>query len=224
MYDAAYDPSMAPVAIHSRFERAEPRLAAPAQSGAKRCLDIVAAGLILVLLLPVLVLVALLVRLESPGPALFRQRRGGVMGAPFVIYKFRTMRVLEDGDDLKQATRQDARITRIGALLRRTSVDELPQLLNVLKGDMSLVGPRPHALAHDRAFEEALPEYRRRFAVKPGITGLAQVRGFRGETSELEQIRGRLEWDLRYIERWTIWRDLLVLLATLKTPLDRRAY
>ncbi len=196
----------------------------PVHSKAKRALDLLVAGGLLLALLPVLLMVAALIRLDSPGPVLFRQRRGGAFGQAFVVYKFRTMRVLEDGETVRQATRDDDRITRVGTVLRRMSIDELPQLINVLRGEMSLVGPRPHALAHDREFQSVLPDYGRRFAVKPGVTGLAQVRGFRGETREISQIRKRLDADLEYIATWSLWTDIRVLLATLKVPLDRRAY
>jgi len=190
----------------------------------KRVIDFAVAALVLLALCPVLLVVAAIVRLETPGPVLFRQRRGGVMGKTIVVYKFRTMRVAEDGDSVIQATRDDSRITRSGAILRRTSIDELPQLINVLRGDMSLVGPRPHALAHDREFQIRVPEYNRRFVTKPGITGLAQIRGYRGETADIDQLEGRLAADLEYIDNWTIWSDVRVLVATLKVPLDRRAY
>jgi putative colanic acid biosynthesis UDP-glucose lipid carrier transferase len=198
--------------------------AAPARSKAKRATDLLVAAVALIFLLPFLLFVALAIRLESDGAAIFRQRRGGISGQPFVVFKFRTMRVAEDGDHIRQAQRGDTRVTRLGAFLRKTSVDELPQLINVLKGDMSLVGPRPHALAHDREFQARLPSYSRRFAVKPGITGLAQVRGHRGETEQPEALEQRLADDLEYIEKWSFWTDMSLLLATVKAPLDSCAY
>jgi lipopolysaccharide/colanic/teichoic acid biosynthesis glycosyltransferase len=194
------------------------------ESRAKRAMDLFLAGMLLLLLIPVFVAVACAIRLESKGPAFFRQRRGGQYGRPFCIYKFRTMRVMEDGDHITQARQKDARITQLGAFLRKTSMDELPQLINVVKGEMSLVGPRPHAVAHDREFQDRLPAYTQRFAMKPGITGLAQVRGFRGETLTNESLEGRLTADLEYIETWSLANDVRLLLATLRVPFDKDAY
>jgi lipopolysaccharide/colanic/teichoic acid biosynthesis glycosyltransferase len=190
----------------------------------KRMLDIAIACLLLLIALPLMLVASLLIRLDSPGPALFRQRRGGLGGEAFVIYKFRTMTVAEDADVVTQAQRGDRRCTEIGRFLRKTSMDELPQLINVLLGDMSLVGPRPHALAHDALFQTQVPQYRRRFNVKPGITGLAQIRGFRGESGTLDAITGRVDSDLDYIDSWSFWGDIKLLIATLKIPLDSRAY
>jgi exopolysaccharide biosynthesis polyprenyl glycosylphosphotransferase len=190
----------------------------------KRAMDIIVAGLLLLLLTPIFVAVACSIRLESRGPALFRQRRGGLHGRSFNIYKFRTMRVMEDGEAIVQACKMDSRITPLGFFLRRTSMDELPQLINVLKGEMSLVGPRPHAVAHDREFQERIPAYAKRFAMKPGITGLAQVRGFRGETLTSESLEGRLSADLEYIECWSLANDVRLLVATLKVPFGTGAY
>lgn len=190
----------------------------------KRLLDVTVALALLVLLLPVLLTIAFVVRLDDGGPALFRQRRGGLGGAPFVIYKFRTMRVVEDGGVVRQACRNDARCTAVGRILRRLSLDELPQLINVLKGEMSLVGPRPHALAHDAQFQRDLPLYSHRFLVRPGITGLAQVCGWRGEAQTSADIAGRLEKDLEYVRTWSFWGDVKILCATLKFPMDPRAY
>ncbi len=195
-----------------------------ARSRCKRSLDVAIALILLVVLAPLLLVLAAAIRLESQGPALFRQRRGGLGGAPFQILKFRTMTVREDGDAVRQARRNDPRATRLGRILRRTSVDELPQLINVLLGDMSLVGPRPHALAHDRQFQALIPSYAGRFALRPGITGLAQVRGYRGEITDLELLSGRTACDLEYIETWSLAGDLVILLATLKAPLHRNAH
>ena len=190
----------------------------------KRLVDIVGAGLLLLLLLPLFVLLGVLIRLESRGPALFRQRRSGLDGNIFVIYKFRTMTVAEDGDVVVQASRNDCRVTRLGRYLRRSSVDELPNLINVLLGQMSLVGPRPHALAHDRHWSRIIPDYNSRFLAKPGITGLAQVEGWRGETPTYESMARRIAFDLDYIRHWSIGLDLTIFLRTLALgPLDPAA-
>lgn len=187
----------------------------------KRGVDIVGAGAGLLLLSPLLIVCVLLIRLDSPGPALFRQRRYGFNFEPFEIIKFRTMTVMEDGDSVRQAVPGDARITRVGAFLRRWNIDELPQLVNVLKGDMSLVGPRPHALAHDHEFLDKIALYARRMNVRPGITGLAQVNGWRGPTDTDEKIRKRVEYDLHYIDNWSVWLDLRIMFLTV---FSRRAY
>jgi undecaprenyl-phosphate galactose phosphotransferase/putative colanic acid biosynthesis UDP-glucose lipid carrier transferase len=180
----------------------------------KRALDMILAGSLLVALLPLLALVGIAIKLDSPGPIIFRQRRMGFNGEVFTIYKFRTMSVLEDGDTIKQATRADPRITRLGQLLRSTSIDELPQILNVLYGDMSLVGPRPHALAHDAEYSKLIGSYACRHHVKPGITGWAQINGWRGETASLEPMKKRVELDLWYIDNWSLWLDLQILFLT----------
>jgi lipopolysaccharide/colanic/teichoic acid biosynthesis glycosyltransferase len=165
--------------------------------------------------MPFLVGVALLIRRDSRGPALFLQRRYGFNQQPFRILKFRTMETAEDGDVIVQATRDDARVTRVGRWLRCWSIDELPQLLNVIKGDMSLVGPRPHALSHNREYEQKISRYARRHNVKPGITGWAQVHGLRGETDTDEKMRKRVEHDLYYIDNWSLWLDVRILFLTL---------
>jgi lipopolysaccharide/colanic/teichoic acid biosynthesis glycosyltransferase len=154
------------------------------------------------------------VTLDSRGPVLFRQRRIGFNGREFHIYKFRTMKTLEDGAIIQQACQGDQRITRIGRLLRRFSIDELPQLFNVLKGEMSLVGPRPHALAHDREYGQVVRLYAARHNVKPGVTGWAQVNGWRGATPQLHMMVRRVEHDLWYIEHWSFWLDIKILVAT----------
>ena len=184
------------------------------RSRLKRLLDLFGATLGVLALLPLFALVALAIKIESPGPALFRQRRTGYRGAPFVIYKFRSMRVQEDGAKVVQAQKDDNRITRIGKLLRRTSVDELPQLLNVIKGEMSLVGPRPHALAHDDYYGKCVDGYDHRFKAKPGLTGLAQVSGLRGETADIASMAARVEKDLEYIRIWTFPLDVKILIRT----------
>ena len=195
------------------------------RSKTKRVVDFLGAGLGFLVLLPLLALIALAILVESNGPVLFRQRRTGRDGRTFVIYKFRTMHVLEDGDDVVQATRNDCRTTAVGRFLRRSSIDELPQLLNVLKGDMSLVGPRPHAVAHDQYYLQTVPAYKFRFYCKPGITGLAQVNGFRGEVRDIRHMEERIARDVEYIETWSLTQDFHILLRTaVGTPFHRSAY
>lgn len=186
----------------------------PAERGLKRCLDIVLSLAALIVLSPLLLLAAIAIRLESPGPVIFKQRRVGFNRQEFRIYKFRSMRVKEDGGDVQQAVRGDARITRVGRFLRASSIDELPQLFNVLKGEMSLVGPRPHALRHDIEFEADLADYAFRRHVKPGITGWAQCHGRRGPTPTTEHVRQRVEFDLWYINHWSFGLDLYILIRT----------
>jgi Undecaprenyl-phosphate glucose phosphotransferase len=190
----------------------------------KRCLDTIGAATLIVLLSPLMVMTALLIRLDSRGPVLFFQTRDGFSGRRFQIIKFRTMNVLEDGDSIRQATRDDPRVTRLGHWLRRANIDELPQLLNVLRGEMSLVGPRPHAVAHNDEFERAISNYAFRNHVKPGITGWAQVHGYRGETPTTELMARRIELDLWYINNWSIWLDIAILFRTLMLGLQRTAY
>ena len=183
----------------------------------KRVVDVVISSTALVLALPVLVLIALLIRLDSRGPVFFRQTRLGLNGRPFDIFKFRTMNVLENGDTIVQACENDKRITRVGSWLRTSSLDELPQLLNVLSGEMSLVGPRPHARAHDAYYAARIAEYEMRQTVKPGITGWAQVHGLRGETRTVEDMRERVAYDVWYAKNATLATDMFVLL---RTPLE----
>lgn len=187
----------------------------------KRAVDIVGASVALVLLSPAFAVFALLIKLDSPGPAFFTQRRYGFNQEPFRIVKFRSMSTMEDGRIVTQATVGDPRITRIGRFIRRYNIDELPQLFNVLRGDMSLVGPRPHAMAHDQKFEPEIALYARRHNVRPGITGWAQVNGYRGETATADQMRGRIEHDLYYIDHWSIGLDLRILFLTV---FSRKAY
>jgi Undecaprenyl-phosphate glucose phosphotransferase len=187
----------------------------------KRLFDIIVASLALIALAPLLAAAALLIKLDSPGPVFFSQRRYGFNQEPFRIRKFRTMTTMEDNAAVKAATRNDPRVTRMGAILRRYSIDELPQLINVLAGDMSLVGPRPHALAHDQLYERRIAQYARRHNVKPGITGWAQARGFRGEIASDEKMRQRVEHDLYYIDNWSFWLDVKILLMT---AFSRRAH
>jgi putative colanic acid biosynthesis UDP-glucose lipid carrier transferase len=184
------------------------------EHAAKRGIDLAVAGLALTSLLPLLVIVAVAIRIDSPGPVLFRQRRCGFNGNFFEILKFRTMTVLEDGPTVVQAQRADKRLTRLGAWLRRTSIDELPQLFNVLNGSMSLVGPRPHAVAHDNEFDKIVRNYAFRRRVKPGLTGWAQVHGCRGPTPTAASIEQRVEYDLWYIDNWSLSLDIAILLWT----------
>jgi Undecaprenyl-phosphate glucose phosphotransferase len=180
----------------------------------KRTIDIVVASTALVLLIPLFVMTAIAIKLDAPGPVIFRQRRSGFNGRHFHIMKFRTMSVLEDGEAVVQAKPNDGRVTRVGNWLRRTSIDELPQLFNVLQGNMSIIGPRPHALAHDSEFGNLVANYAYRHHVKPGITGWAQVNGFRGQTCTVADIEKRLELDLWYIDNWSLALDFKITLMT----------
>jgi Undecaprenyl-phosphate glucose phosphotransferase len=190
----------------------------------KRSFDIVVAAVGLVLFSPLLLAVGLAVKFESSGPALFKQTRNGFNGRSFRIYKFRTMRVTEDGPVIRQATRNDPRVTHLGRILRRANIDELPQLINVFLGDMSLVGPRPHAAAHNTEYEKQIANYAYRYHVKPGITGWAQVHGYRGETRNVDAMAKRIEHDLWYINRWSFWLDLRILAKTLVLGIQSSAY
>ena len=240
--DACVDAFMnLPVAIHltpekimDRFETphivrtgslSSLRLTRPALSLAevalKRAFDLVSASLILILTAPLLLIVAAVIRLDSPGPVLFRQRRYGFNQQAFRIFKFRTMTTTDDGNVIVQATRNDPRVTRIGRVLRRYNLDELPQLLNVVAGQMSLVGPRPHALAHDQEFERKIALYARRHNVKPGITGWAQVNGLRGETDTDDKMAKRVAFDHWYIDNWSFWLDIAILF---RTVLSKKAF
>jgi undecaprenyl-phosphate galactose phosphotransferase/putative colanic acid biosynthesis UDP-glucose lipid carrier transferase len=191
----------------------------------KRSVDLIGASLALLLLSPLMLGAAVLIKLDSNGPILFTQRRSGFNGHQFRIFKFRTMNVLEDGPVIQQAVRSDPRVTRVGRWLRRSNIDELPQLFNVLRGDMSLVGPRPHAAAHDSEYERKIADYAFRFQLKPGITGWAQSNGYRGETQTLDSMMKRIEHDLWYINNWSIWLDLRIIIRTLSVGIaDSRAY
>jgi undecaprenyl-phosphate galactose phosphotransferase/putative colanic acid biosynthesis UDP-glucose lipid carrier transferase len=180
------------------------------------------AGALLIALAPLLVVVSVLIKLESPGPLIFRQRRKGFNGREFTIFKFRTMKVLEDGSVIHQARRNDPRVTHVGRILRTTSIDEMPQLINVLHGQMSLVGPRPHAIAHDDSYTKLIANYAFRQHVKPGLTGWAQILGFRGETTRLELMERRVNHDLWYIKNWSFWLDLRIIARTGVELLRRR--
>jgi Undecaprenyl-phosphate glucose phosphotransferase len=188
----------------------------------KRGMDLVIATLALIFLLPVMALTAIAVKFDSPGPVIFRQSRKGFNGKQFMMFKFRTMSVLENGPTVVQATRDDPRVTAIGRLLRSASIDELPQLINVLRGEMSLIGPRPHALAHDNYFEKVLSEYAFRHHVKPGMTGWAQCNGARGATPTIERISERVTLDLWYINNWSLWLDIQILIKTFFEVLRKR--
>jgi putative colanic acid biosynthesis UDP-glucose lipid carrier transferase len=190
-------------------------------SAIKRASDIVFGLAILLLLVPLMLAVALAVRLTSPGPVIFRQRRYGLYGEEIIVYKFRSMTVTDDGGTIVQAAHNDQRLTPIGAFLRRTSLDELPQLINVLQGRMSIVGPRPHAVAHNELYRKLIKGYMLRHKVKPGITGWAQVNGMRGETATLDKMQKRIQYDLDYLRSWSVWLDLWIILKTVKVVLAR---
>lgn len=181
----------------------------------KRAADVALAAAALIVTAVPMLAIALAVKLSSPGPVFFRQRRYGLDGREILVWKFRSMRICEDGGVIRQATQGDPRVTAVGAVLRRTSLDELPQLLNVLGGSMSLVGPRPHATAHNEQYRRLIRGYMLRHKVKPGITGLAQVNGCRGETETVDKMKRRVEWDHRYIRGWSLWLDLRILARTL---------
>ncbi len=191
----------------------------------KRGSDVVLSSLILLALAPVLLAIAAAVKLGSPGPVIFKQRRYGQDGEEIVVYKFRSMTVAEDGPEVRQAQRDDKRITSLGAVLRKTSLDELPQFINVLQGRMSIVGPRPHAVAHNELYRKLIKGYMVRHKVRPGITGWAQVNGFRGETDTLEKMEGRIERDLDYLRNWSLKLDVLIILKTIRLVFrDQQAY
>ena len=191
----------------------------------KRSMDLVIGILAILILSPLLLLVAALVKLSSPGPVIFQQRRYGLDGEEIRVHKFRTMTVIEDGREIRQATRDDERVTPLGHVLRRYSIDELPQLFNVLQGTMSLVGPRPHAVAHNEMYRKLIKGYMIRHKVLPGMTGLAQVRGCRGETRTLQEMQARIEYDLDYLRHWTPMLDLKIMAQTALLVLrDRKAY
>lgn len=191
----------------------------------KRLTDVVLSSILLIAAAPLMLLIALAIKLDSPGRVFFKQDRYGLDGERIVVYKFRTMTVCENGERIVQAKRNDARVTRVGRVLRRTSLDELPQLLNVLQGHMSLVGPRPHAVAHNEEYRKLISGYMVRHKVTPGITGLAQVSGCRGETSTLDDMRRRVQYDLEYLRHWCWLLDIKILLRTLVLLVhDKRAY
>jgi putative colanic acid biosysnthesis UDP-glucose lipid carrier transferase len=191
----------------------------------KRATDIALASLALLVSLPLLILIGAAVKLTSPGPVLFKQRRYGLNGEEIIVYKFRSMTVCEDGAVVTQATKSDQRVTPLGRILRSTSLDELPQLLNVLEGKMSVVGPRPHAVAHNEQYRKLISGYMIRHKVRPGITGLAQVNGLRGETETVEKMRERVQFDLEYLSHWSPWLDVKIIFKTLWVlARDQNAY
>jgi putative colanic acid biosynthesis UDP-glucose lipid carrier transferase len=187
----------------------------------KRASDIVLSSIILLLLAPLMAVIAIAVKMSSPGPAIFRQRRYGLYGEEIIVYKFRSMCVMENGPSVVQAQKNDGRLTNIGGFLRRTSLDELPQFINVLQGRMSIVGPRPHAVAHNEQYRKLIKGYMLRHKVKPGITGWAQVNGLRGETATLDKMEARIQYDLDYLRNWSLWLDLWIVLKTVKVVLTR---
>ena len=193
----------------------------PFDRAVKRAFDIVAAIVGLILLSPLFVIVSLAIKLDSPGPVLFRQARHGYNNEPIRVLKFRSMTVMENGDNFTPVTKHDTRVTRLGRFLRRTDIDELPPLFNVVAGDMSIVGPRPHATAQNDTFAELISSFSRRHNVKPGITGWAQVNGYRGDADTLEKMQRRLEHDLYYIDHWSLLFDLRIILLT---AFSREAY
>lgn len=187
----------------------------------KRAFDVVVAALVLLVLLPACLVMAALVAVDSPGPILFRQQRTGLNGRVFTIYKFRTMTVAPPDGAVRHATRDDARVTRVGRFLRETSLDEIPQLLNVLRGEMALVGPRPHAVEHDRHYAGILPDYERRFAVRPGLTGLAQIQGLRGEVHDITCMARRVDADVLYAMHWSFMGDIAIMARTVPLLVSR---
>ena len=191
----------------------------------KRGCDVLLSLLILLLISPLMMVIALGVKMSSPGPVLFRQKRYGLDGKEILVYKFRSMTVMENGDQVTQATRQDPRITRFGAFLRKTSLDELPQFFNVLQGRMSIVGPRPHAVSHNELYRSLIKGYMIRHKVKPGITGWAQVKGYRGETETLDKMQARINHDLDYLRNWSLFLDLIIIFKTIGVVIkDKNAY
>ena len=191
----------------------------------KRMSDLVLATLILILISPLMLAIAIGIKLSSPGPVIFKQRRNGLEGDEIIVYKFRSMTTVDDGLVVHQATRNDARVTPFGGFLRRMSLDELPQFLNVLQGTMSIVGPRPHAVAHNQQYRQIIKAYMVRHKVKPGITGWAQVNGLRGQTDTIEKMRMRVEYDLEYLRNWSLGLDLRIIVSTIRVVFfDRHAY
>lgn len=223
--DAYTDKILAGCPLHTGWQRAFEVQRAPLRPAdrlLKRSFDIVFASLLLLFLFPLMAVVACAIARENGRPVLFRQARRGFCGKPFDIYKFRSMTVQENGREIRQAQRNDGRVTRLGRILRRSNIDELPQLFNVLRGEMSLVGPRPHAVAHDDTYSKIIESYAYRHRVKPGLTGWAQINGFRGETKELWRMEKRVEHDLWYINSWSAWLDLKIIWKTAFMILSNR--
>lgn len=191
----------------------------------KRLEDIIFSFIIILLISPLLVFIALAVKISSPGPVIFKQIRYGMDGKPIKVWKFRSMTVMENDTSIKQATKNDVRVTKVGKILRQTSLDELPQFFNVLTGGMSIVGPRPHAVAHNEQYRNLIEGYMLRHKVKPGITGWAQINGWRGETDTVDKMQKRVKYDLEYIREWSIWLDLKIIFLTIfKGFINKSAY
>lgn len=191
----------------------------------KRVEDLSISFAILLCISPLLLVISILIKLSSPGPIIFKQKRYGIDGKPIEVWKFRSMTVMENGDKITQAKKDDPRVTPLGAFFRRTSLDELPQFFNVIKGDMSIVGPRPHAVAHNEQYRKLIKGYMLRHKVKPGVTGWAQINGWRGETDTLEKMEKRVEYDLHYIQNWSVWMDIKIIILTIfKGFVNKSAY
>jgi putative colanic acid biosynthesis UDP-glucose lipid carrier transferase len=191
----------------------------------KRIEDIVVSTIILLLISPILLIISIAIKTTSKGPVIFKQKRGGINNKEIIVYKFRSMSTHDNGPVINQAIKNDARITSIGGFLRKSSLDELPQFINVIQGRMSVVGPRPHAIAHDIEYAKLITEYSQRTLVKPGITGLAQINGWRGETDTLEKMQKRVDMDLSYIDNWTLWLDIKIIFITIfKGFINKNAY
>lgn len=220
------NPYVAEIGDYKIFNLAVSPFSDPVNRMIKRIEDIIIGSVILILISPVMLTLALLVKLTSRGPVFFRQERHGINGKVFEMYKFRSMRLHREEDGkVTQATKNDSRITPIGAFLRKTSLDELPQFINVLKGEMSIVGPRPHAVAHNVYYRECIDSYMKRHQVKPGITGWAQINGWRGETDTLEKMEKRVEYDLYYIDNWSVMFDIQIIVMTVfKGFISKNAY
>ena len=186
------------------------------QAKIKRCFDVTFGLILLLIIAPVMLIIIICIVMDSPGPLIFRQRRLGLNGKEFTIYKFRTLSTLEDGDSIQQVTKYDARVTNTGSWLRRRSLDELPQIFNVLKGEMSLVGPRPHAVADDKFYETRVTQYGLRQKIKPGITGWAQIHDLRGEIRHISQMTKRVHYDIDYIHNWSFLLDIRIILKTIQ--------
>lgn len=197
----------------------------PGKALIKRLEDLILSTIILMLISPIILGIAFIIKFTSPGPIIFKQKRYGLNGEEIKVYKFRSMTTQDNGSVVNQAIRNDPRITRTGAFLRRTSLDELPQFLNVIQGRMSIVGPRPHAVAHNEEYRNLVPKYMQRHLVKPGITGWAQINGWRGETDTLEKMEKRIEFDLFYINHWSLWLDIkIIILTVFKGFMNKNAY
>ena len=210
------------IEVYTTYEN---MLGNPVSKAVKRLFDVVASSLALLVMLPFLPIIAIIIKSQSPGPIFFKQLRTGIDGHEFWMYKFRSMHVNSDADK-RQATKDDPRKYAFGSFMRRTNIDELPQFWNVLKGDMSIVGPRPHMLAHTEKYAQLIGKFMVRHFVKPGMTGWAQVTGFRGETQELWQMEGRVKRDIWYMEHWSIWLDIRIIWLTVKSMVthDENAY